>query len=245
MTIWQVQLEGDARDLEFLETIFSTGPSKVLRDALGPGYLYESDLFHRCCTSEEVGQLAEEELAVLSGILKLERGAREGLRHGAIYRPNPNGGRDVFVRIRDSLQLRIEAGAVTVVVADAAGNTLNVPSPPTRASVLLQLAAADAAIAKVLRLLSAPDAMGWVGLYRIFEVIEGDVGGQHKLERQSWGSAADLKKFKHSANSVKVGGDKSRHGKEPQVPPKNPMTLPEAEGYVGYIVRAWLASKGA
>lgn len=246
MTIWQMQLEGNVRDLQFLAEVVATGPRKVLLDGQGPGYLYESDSFHSCSTSDEVEQIAEVELAVLSGILKLERDARDGLKYGAVYRLNPNVGRDIFVRIRETLELRVEAGAVTAVVTDAAGNVIAQPAPPPpRSAVLLQLAVGDAAIAKVLRLLSAQDAMTWVGLYRIHEVIEEDVGGQHKLEKQGWGSADDLRRFKHSANSVQVGGDKSRHGKEPQVPPKNPMTLAEAEAYGRYIVQAWLASKGA
>ncbi len=246
MTIWLMQLEGNVRDLQFLAEVFATGPRKVLLDGRGPGYLYESDAFHSCSTSEEVEQIAEDELAVLSGILKLERDACDGLKYGDVYRLNPNGGRDIFVRIRETLELRVEAGAVTAVVTDAAGNVIAQPAPPPpRSAVLLQLAVGDAAIAKVLRLLGTQDAMTWVGLYRIHEVIEEDVGGQHKLEKQGWGSADDLRRFKHSANSVQVGGDKSRHGKEPQVPPKNPMTLAEAEAYCKYIVQAWLASKGA
>lgn len=246
MTIWQVQLEGDVRDLKFLAEVFATGPRKVLRDESGPGYLYESDSFRSCSASQEVEQLAEGELAILSGILELERDARDGLRYGAVFRLNPSGGRDVFVSIHESLQVRVEMGAVTAIVTDAVGNVIaQPPSPPPRSAVLFRLAAGDTAIAKVLRLLSASDAMTWVGLYRIHEVIEDDVGGQHKLEKQGWGSADDLRRFKHSANSVQVGGDKSRHGKEPQVPPKNPMTLAEAEAYAKYIVQAWLASKGA
>lgn len=246
MTIWQVQLEGDVRDLEYLVKILTTGTRKVLRDETGLGYLYESDSFHPCSTSEEVEHLAEGELAVLSGILKLEREARDGLKYGAVYRANPNGGRDIFVRICESVQARVEIGAVTAVISDAAGNIINQPVPPPPRSVtLLKLSATDAAITKVLRLLSSPDAMTWVGLYRMHEVIEEDVGGQHKLEKQGWGSAEDLRRFKHSANSVQVGGDQSRHGKEPQVPPKNPMTLAEAEAYAKYIVQAWLTSKGA
>lgn len=246
MTIWQVQLVGDARDLNFLSEVFATGPRKVLRDEKGPGHLYESDSFHSCSASQEVERLAEGELAILSSILKLERDARDGLKYGAVFRLSPNGERDVFVSIQESLQVRVEIGAVTAVVTDAAGNVIAQPSPPRpRSAVLLRLAVSDAAIAKVLRLLSASDAMTWVGLYRIHETIEDDVGGQHKLEKQRWGSADDLRRFKHSANSVQVGGDMSRHGKEPQVPPKNPMTLAEAEAYAKYIVQAWLASKGA
>jgi hypothetical protein len=246
MTIWQIQLEGDTRDLKFLAEVLTTGPRKVLRDERGPGYLYESDSFYSCSISQEVEQLAEGELAVLSGILKLERNARDGLKYGAVFRLNPAGGRDVFVNIRESLEVRVEMGAITAVATDAAGNVIAQPAPPPpRSAVLLQLATGDAAIAKVLRLLSASDAVTWVGLYRIHEVIEDDMGGQHKLEKQGWGSAGDLRRFKHSANSVQVGGDKSRHGKEPQVPPKDPMTLAEAEAYAKYIVQAWLASKGA
>lgn len=246
MTIWQVQLNGDVRDLRFLAEVFTTGPRKVLFDETGTGYLYESDSFRSCSTSQEVEELAEGELAILSGILKLERDARDGLKYGAVFRLNPAGGRDVFVSIHESLQVRVEMGAVTAVVTDAVGTVIPQPSPPPpRSAVLLRLASEDRAIAKVLRLLSASDAMTWVGLYRIHEVIEEDVGGQHTLEKRGWGSAEDLKRFKHSANSVQVGGDKSRHGKEPQVPPKNPMTLAEAEPYAKYIVQAWLASKGA
>ena len=101
----------------------------MLRDGQGPGYLYESDSFHSCSTFEVVEQLAEGELAVLSGILKLERDARDGLKYGAVFRPNPNGGRDIFVRIRESLQVRVEMGPVTAVVTDVAGNVKTQPAP--------------------------------------------------------------------------------------------------------------------
>ncbi|WP_155888331.1 hypothetical protein [Cupriavidus sp. WS] len=245
MTIWKVRLKGDVRDLEFLAKTLETGPRMVTHSRESPAYLYESESFHQCCSPEEVEQLAEQELAVLSGILKLERNARDSLTYDAIYKPNLSGGEDVFVRIRDSIEARAEVGAIAVVASDAAGSVVGKSAlPPPRAALLLQLGADDEAVAKVLRLLNGLDAASWVGLYRICEVIEADVGGQHKLEKQGWGSAEDLRRFKHSANSVQVGGDKSRHGKEPQQPPKNPMTLPEAEGYVRYILQAWLARKG-
>ncbi|RIJ85304.1 hypothetical protein RSP822_17085 [Ralstonia solanacearum] len=244
MTTWQVQLEGDVGDLEFLAQNSLAGPCKVVRD--GPQrYLYESDSFQHCSASEEVLQRAVDELAVLSGILKLERNAREGLRPGAVYRPNANGGQDIFVHLRESVQARVEVGSLGVVVTDDTGEVITRPPPASRVASLSKLGSVDAAVAKVLRLLSDRDAMSWVGLYRIYEVIEDDVGGQHKLENRGWGPKEDLKRFKHSANSVQVGGDNSRHGKEPQAPPKNPMTLADAERYVKLMLNAWLAHKGA
>jgi hypothetical protein len=246
MKLWQVQLQGDVRDLKFLAEVFATGPRKVLCDDKGSGYLYESESFHSCSNLQEVEQLAESELAVLSGILKLERKARGSFKHGAIFRLNPTGGRDVFVSIHESIEVQVELGDVTVVLTDAAGKIIaQTAPPPPRSAVLLQLAIESAAVEKVLRLLSAPDAKTWVGLFRIFEVIEDDVGGNHMLKKQGWGSSDDMRRFKHSANSVQVGGDNSRHGKEPMVPPKNPMALSEAEAYIKYIVQAWLESKRA
>jgi hypothetical protein len=81
-------------------------------------------------------------------------------------------------------------------------------------------------------------------MYRIHEVIEHDLGGENAMKKKGWGSANDLKRFKHSANSVNVGGDEARHGKEIQDPPKNPMSVEEADAYLQYVVQAWLTSKG-
>ena len=88
------------------------------------------------------------------------------------------------------------------------------------------------------------DAQTWVGMYRIHEVIEHDLGGEHSMRKRGWGSGTDHKRFKHSANSVSVGGDESRHGEELGASPKNPMAPEEAVAYLNYVVEAWLASKG-
>lgn len=93
--------------------------------------------------------------------------------------------------------------------------------------------------------LAAPDQKSWVNMYRIHEVIEADVGSENALKRQCWGSAQDLKRFKHSANSVTVGGDSARHGKEVEQPPKHPMSVDEAADYLNYVLQSWLSSKGA
>ena len=143
------------------------------------------------------------------------------------------------------MQLRGELGEVTVTVIDAQGNVVIKAPPQPRTIALAMLARSDSAVAKALRLLSAADSNSWVGLYRIYEVVEADVGGESALKTCGWGSPADLKRFKHSANSVSVGGDAARHGKELTSPPNNPMSLEEAGSYVTYIVSAWLGSKGA
>lgn len=242
---WQVQIQGWESDLEYLSLYFTTPPVRVVKDEDSGGFLYESSAFDNCATSQEVVDVAVQEFAVLSGVLKVARGAHKPLRSGAVYQLNATGGRDIFIHVRESLQLRVEFGEVTVTVEDAQGNIVTQPNPPPRIRLLAQLAASDAAVAKAMRLYADANSKSWVGLYRIYEVIEADVGGQASLTKLSWGSRSDLKRFKHSANSVTVAGDSARHGNEPGQPPKHPMSLGEASSYVENILQAWLASKGA
>ncbi|MDP2379489.1 MAG: hypothetical protein Q8M35_03185 [Pseudohongiella sp.] len=190
-------------------------------------------------------QLANDELCVLSGVLKMMRDSPEPLRTGAVYRRNSAGGRDVFLHIQETVNVRAELGEVTVTVTDADGNVVTRPAPPPRTVTITKLAATDNSVSKAMRLLAAPDHKSWVGMYRIHEVIEGDVGSKSALRKCGWGSAQDLKRFKHSANSVSVAGDSARHGKELQLPPKHPMSIDEAAAYLNYVLQSWLSSKGA
>jgi len=243
--VWQVQIQGWVSDLDHLARHFTTTPMRVVKDDRGEGFLYESDAFSQCQTSESVLNVADEELQVLSGVLKLVRDSQEPLRAGAVYRMNANGGRDAYVHIRETLHLRAEFGEATVTIADSAGNIIARQAPLPRAIAVANLSLVDAAVAKAMRLFAAQDFKSWVGLYRIHEVIESDLGGVRALKRQSWGSPKDLKRFRHSANSVQVGGDAARHGKEDEKPPTNPMSIDEAVAYLNGVLQSWLAAKGA
>ena len=245
ISAWQIQIQGWASDLEHLARHFTATSTKVVKDDRGDGFLYESDAFLQCQTSEKVLAVANEELPVLSGVLKLVRDSPEPLRAGAVYRLNANGGRDAFVHIHETVNVRAEVGEVTIITTDRAGNVISRQAPPPRTIVVSRLSFGDAAVAKAMRLLAAPDHKSWVGMYRIHEVIESDLGGEHKLKKQGWGSPKDLKRFKHSANSVQVGGDAARHGKEVEEPPKNPMSIDEAAAYLNFVLQSWVAAKGA
>ena len=238
-------MQGWTSDLEHLARHFASTPFRVSKDELDGGFCYESDSFAVCQTSEEVLKLANDELSVLSGVLKMMRDSPEPLRTGAVYRRNATGGRGVYLHVQETLQVRAEFGEVTVTVTDADGNVITRPVPPPRTLTIAQLAATDTSVAKAMRLLAAPDHKSWVGMYRIHEVIEADVGSENALKKRGWGSTQDLKRFKHSANSVTVAGDSARHGKEVEQPPKHPMSVDEAAAYLNYVLQSWLSSKGA
>lgn len=244
---WEVQIRGALSDLEHLARYFTSAHVAVFRDERDDSYLYYSQAFDGCETSKKVLDIADEELTVLSGVLKFARDSSEPVLPGAVHKHFANGRRDQFVHIRETLQLRAEffQATVTVTVTDAQGNLVQQPTLPPSTITISTLAAQDAAVTKAMRLFAVPDVKTWVGLYRLHEVIEADVGGEHSLGKRDWCSKHELKRFKHSANSVKVAGDTARHGKEHDQPPSNPMTLEEAVAYVNSVLHAWLASKGA
>ncbi|MGZ4999888.1 MAG: hypothetical protein ACXV7F_06270 [Methylomonas sp.] len=240
---WEVQIRGHLSDLEHLASYFTSTNFSVFRDERDGSYFYCSKEFESCDTSEKVFAIANDNLAVLSGVLKFVRESFEPLITGTVHKHHADGKREQFLHMRECFQNRNEFFEATIAVADPHGNIVQQPPHPPRTISIFALTPQDTAVTKVMRLFAAPDAKTWVGLFRIYEVIEAEVGSQ-QLKKKNWGSRTDLKRFKHSANSVKVGGDMARHGKENSVPPSNPMTVEEAFAYVNYLMHAWLASKG-
>ena len=241
---WQVSVQGAISDLECLVRHFRTPPRVFRRGEAGLGFVYESDAFTRCTTPDEVLEAANQEFSVFSGVIKLARGSSDLLLCGGVYRRNAVGGREAFLRVHNAVHAHI-ADELALTFMEANGNAVDAQSVPPMTVVLANLAFSERAVEKAFRLTVQADSRSWVGLYRLFEVIEADIGGQTFLIARGWSTELALKRFKHSANSVSVGGDGARHGKEAGAPPKSPMSLAEASAYVDDIMKAWLAHKGA
>lgn len=244
---WEIRVEGDPRDLEALARE-STGTQIVIRkDNAAPTYRLYSDTFDRLADSRSVFDAASRILELLSGALVLTGRLNTPLTCGPVYRRHADGTDDINMFVHEVVCVLASEAAVvqaTGEVRDSAGAVRITPHIPVPFS-LTQLGLVDVAVARALGLAAKPDALTWVGLYRIYEVVEHDVGGEKNLPKRGWGSEGQQKRFKHSANSVAVGGDSARHGKELTVPPKDPMSLAEATAYCKYLLQAWFDSKQA
>ena len=238
---WLVQVQGHPSDLGGLEEHFSDAGFQIKKDA--DCYFYESDSFETCYTYNEVLEVAKTELAILTGALRLEGLCREPLQAGSVSKINASGGKDIFVHVDEGLCVRAKCSA-NLMVTDSDGNLIpseakQVPRPVK----LMALASIEQLVAKALRLKGSMDSKTWVGLYRILEVVIEDVGSENRFLSQGWGSKRDFKRFMRSANSDTVAGDDARHGRKDLSPPKEPMSIGEAQAYVNYVIESWLASK--
>lgn len=240
---WLVMLEGTPSDLAYLARYFQTPDLTVFQDERDGRFLLSSDGFAAFNSPEAVTARAQERLVVLSGALQITRQSPIAARAVGVFELYADGRRVHHVTLTASVHVRVEAEA-EIMTRDADGKILHRQTPPPRIVLIDALARTDESVAKAMRLLVADDAKNWVGLYRLHEVIEADVGGEHSMRKHGWTTESELKRFKHSANSVTVAGDSARHGKEVQHPPARPMTLGEAAAYVNYVMHVWLAAKG-
>ena len=242
-THWEVRIEGAIPDLEHLASHFVSGNVTIRKDLTNAEFLLSSDRFLTLTQSDAVLNAARVITALLSGVLRFTKHSKTLVEPSVVYRRKADGSADVFVNLIDRIEVTAEDSMIFG-TGDVLRGTVRVvtPSPPLSVS-LMQLALVNDSVARVMGLLAKADAFTWVGLYRIHEVIEADLGGEKALIKRGFGSALQLKRFKHSSNSVAVAGDSARHGKELTTPPKNPMSLDEAKAYVMYALQAWFNAK--
>jgi hypothetical protein len=188
-----------------------------------------------------VARLAAYLIQFFAGFLQIECRIAGQFRTGGVYKKHDDGRQDATVFVQ-GVQARAEVGVLGVHGRDQWGNLVKVEPKRCPALLAVELALHDPAMAKVLRLLGKAEP-SWVDLYRIYEVLEGDLGGQHKAQALDWISESDLKLFKRSANSVKAAGDAARHGRELAEPPLHPMTLREARSFLREMVGDWIEHK--
>jgi hypothetical protein len=150
----------------------------------------------------------------------------------------PDGGGGIFVSVSDTIYVRATAG-IEITRSDG---TTEVANPADSVPGWVRLRLANPKVAKALRLLGTEEH-DWVSLYRLYEVIEDDVGSLDNIVRHRWATKASIRRFKHTANSLGAVGDASRHGKELTMSPPDPMDLGEARALIEVILHNWLRSK--
>ncbi|MDX3185550.1 hypothetical protein ABT358_22150 [Streptomyces sp. NPDC000341] len=105
----------------------------------------------------------------------------------------------------------------------------------------MQLASSNVDVAETLEILGRSSvSLTWVDLYKVYEIVRGNVGGDKQLKATQWVSSGDLSAFTASANRPDVSGSEARHARATGTGlPKRTMTLAEGEAFVRSLVLAW------
>lgn len=102
----------------------------------------------------------------------------------------------------------------------------------------MKLAEEDEIVKNVFRLITEFEP-NWINLYKIYEIVKKDAG---KKKIEQW-TKNKISQFTHTANSQSAIGDDARHGVDHSDPPKEPMSLYEADALIMTLLQQWLQWK--
>lgn len=231
MARWLIQLEGDRFDLEEIPVFFPDGEVHAI-DTDGFVYLVGEALegFADAVKVREAAMQALEEMSAAIGLLWPDF-RKPAI--GRILREGENGKEVHGVLVAELGTMRMKARGAVLTVSGVEPE----PPGPTRAQRLVAGSKTNRHL-EVATLLWADSVKTWSRLYRVVEEIEGYLG--QPVDKASFCSDNERKRFRRSANSAEIAGKDARHGLGKWDPPKNPMELAEATSFARELLRCAL-----
>ena len=234
MPEWLVILKGEKTDLEYLCTLHSSEWS--VKEENGNCYL-KCTGFDQKIDARSVLEYATQILDVTNGIMKLAYPNMKPIRAEQVIQIKENGKHTQFI-----LPPSIPSEERVFIPRVFSSDDSKCLQGRNVMESWIDVAERDELVNRALTLYGALEH-NWKNLYMVLEVIEQDVGGKRALLQTLWAKGYETKLFKQTANNFTIIGREARHGHDKCKPPKNPMTLPEAQTLVRNILLKWIRSK--
>ncbi|HEU0130298.1 MAG TPA: hypothetical protein VFQ85_04815 [Mycobacteriales bacterium] len=233
---WSAYLRGDADDLHALGDQFGSGDVVVEQHGdewalTSPRWTRDVDL---AVIRNEAGLLVRR----LDGVGRMLDPDFGGVE--LVGRYTDGTGTHLVITV-DGIASRARVGTATIVVTDADGNVVPPPTPPPPvAPTYVRLAERNADVDEVLGVFAQSPSLGWVELYKVFEIVRADVGGDNRLSGSGLALPVEISAFRASACLPSVSGSAARHARASGGVPKRTMTIDEGRRFVRRLVAAWL-----
>jgi len=236
MAVWVVRLSGD--EFELKELCRSTKLPELTIKQEDSTFILESSFFNELQDAGEIKQKVDDLLLLINGSMRLALGSRTPVEVEAVIHINNNGAK-VTTCFHEDIMYGSAISSHTITRVNGSIEEFH-PADPIPGWMIL--ANSNEIVQKVLRLFGK-GVNNWVSLYRVYEVIKHDMGGDANIVGKEWTTQRQIDRFRRTANSVVAAGDDSRHGVETNDPPQNPMSLPEAISFIEYLVHNWIRWK--
>jgi hypothetical protein len=231
---WWARLEGQEFDLKALAGALGDRSPVRIREFDDRYYLRMAE-FDQLDESGDVETRAGEVLRIVNGAARVQYGDSLEVRVNAAARVHPNGQIEHFVHLSATVQARARVSATLAVD----GESVRAAPEPTIAERAVEAALNDLQAERALRIFGRDD-VDYRDLYHVFEIAEAAIGS--RIYSDGTVTTAEVRRFKHTANSVHALGDQARHGHEATQPPSQPTSFAEAHALVGRVLRAWFAA---
>lgn len=191
----------------------------------------QSALFERFASSGDVQDEAARITRSLNGLHRLQFRSSLDLAPVDVMQFHPDG--HCTHHITGHLVINVSAFGDAQVINSKGEVVTRKPARPSAPQVVIN----DALANRAMRMYGDVREGDWTALYRVYEVIEGDVGD---VSKHGWATKALIQRFSRCCHSLTVAGDMARHGKETQQPPVDPISFHEALGLIESLLRHWL-----
>lgn len=228
---WKARLKGDSFDLDTLTDLFSEGDPTIAADE--EGYFLQSSTLDGLTEATAVKERADELLDNVNGVARVLDPSYRNVELDGKF--DSDSGRSVVIEI-GTATARARVGAVVVQTGET-----NTSHPAPRGPRYVALAAVDADVAEALGYLAA--SVDPATLFKVYEIIEHDVGSWREIREAGWASRNEIARFKASVNRPEVSGTDARHARYAGTPPGDPMNQAEARRFLIDLLHRWMDSK--
>ena len=233
---WRAFVRGGKFDLDLLCAQFSDGRVRVAND--GVEHWIEADEFADLTSAEEVRAAADKVLTLMNGTARLIDFSHAPVE--LVGRFDDGKGTHV-VLLGDAVTMRVGVSfTASGEVRDADGNLVPPLAPPGVS--YLALAQSNAHVEELVQILSGPQP-DWVELYKVWEIIETDVGGEKQIVANGWASKDEPSDFGMSANHPGVSGRDARHARMKGTPRKPGMDIHAGREFIRRLATHWMDDK--
>ena len=232
MRRWRVRVEGTPVALKELPRLLPPTCSIVEWDGMS---CLESPLFNTIHEAAEVMTAAAQFVEAANLVATLRVPGWHPVACDAVAELREDGMKHwaKFLSASIAVSASVTASA-TVVRADGATEG---PSDPPVFNAEAQLVMQSMPVRQALSFLQEGS---WVSLYKAYEIVRADMGGDQALCDLGWATGPMLSRFRHTCQSPAVLGPEARHGVEPAAPPARPLGYAEARNLVASLIAKWI-----
>jgi hypothetical protein len=232
MPRWEAFLTGEQAALESAALVFCRQPLAIVRS--GERYCLVVDEWDELQDSNEVEDRARARLETINGLLSLKIPSFRPLAFGYLAETDEDGRKFVLVKAAFT-----SSSELSVKISGPAGPAID----PDTAQALIAAAQQSGSTRDALRLWHTRPH-NWVELYKIYEIISDDAGGDKGIVSRGWATTAELRSFTATANRRELSGDDARHGSDEGRPFKGePMRVADAESLIRRVLSSYVMSK--
>lgn len=232
---WLVLLDVKKSDFDNLSNLLRSSDELSLMAENGEYYLTSSRWESLTNTSDVYGE-ATKPLQDISAIARIHFTRFPLLKPDIICEVDEEGKRKRWVA--GSATIRVDSSSFSIQLEGGQDIIRNLEFESWR-----KLAEEDEIVKNVFRQITDFEH-NWINLYKVYEIVNKDAGKKNKIDRiEQWITKDKIRQFKHTANSKSAIGDDARHGVDHNDPPKEPMSLYEADALIMTLLQKWLEWK--